>query len=311
MIVRTVAVVGTGVIGASWVTHFLANGLNVVASDPAPGAEEKLRKLVAAQWPVAASIHLASGASIDNLRFTVDVQGAVAGADFVQENGPERLEFKRTIFSAMDEAARADIVLASSTSGLLASDFQAACKHPDRVVTGHPFNPPYLIPLVEVVGGKLTSPATINATLEFYRQVGKKPIHVKKELDGHIANRLQTALIREAISLAMKGIASVEDIDTAIAHGPGLRWALLGPFLNLHASGGAGGITHFLHHIGPLMREWAADLGAYPETDDYIEPCAKGVEQELKNYDFTETLHQRDEMLVNLLAAKRKASQIP
>ena len=147
--------------------------------------------------------------------------------------------------------------------------------------------------------------------MTFYRDVGKKPIHVKQELKGHIANRLQVALWREAFSLVARGIASVEEIDTAISHGPGLRWALLGPFLNLHASGGANGITHVLQHIGPSQRVWAADLGAYPETDDYIEPCATGVDAELKGYDFAETLHQRDALLVNLLSSKKAASQIP
>lgn len=311
MSIKKVAVVGTGVLGTSWVTHFLVNGLKVVASDPAPGAEDKLRKLVAEQWSVAASINLTPGASIDNLSFSADAQRAVDGVDFVQENGPERLDLKRDLFKAMDEAAPAHAVLASSTSGLLASAFQADCKRPERVLIGHPFNPPHLIPLVEVVGGKATSAAAIDTAMTFYREVGKKPIHVKKELMGHIANRLQVALWREAFSLVARGIASVQEIDTAIAHGPGLRWALLGPFLNLHASGGAGGITHVLQHIGPSQRAWAADLGVYPQTDDYIAPCAGGVEAELAGYDFAQTLRQRDELLVGLLSAKKKMDQLP
>ena len=237
MTIKTVAIIGTGVIGASWATHFLARGLDVVASDPMPGAEENLRKLVAAQWPVAIRLGVAADASQERLSFVADAQKAVASAGFVQENGPERIDVKRTIFKALDEAAAPDVVLASSSSGLVVSEFQTACAHPERVIVGHPFNPPHLIPLVEVVGGKLTSQATIQAALDFYRSVGKRPITVRKEIKGHIANRLQAALWREAFGLVANGIASVEDIDIAIEHGPGLRWALLGPFLNLHLSG--------------------------------------------------------------------------
>lgn len=307
----TVAIVGCGVIGAGWATHFLARGFRVIATDPGAGAEERLRGWVERDWPTVEQLGLAEGASTANLRFTPDVAEAVRDAFFIQESGPERLDVKRPLIAAIEAAARPEAIIASSSSGLSVSEIQAGALHPERIVLGHPFNPPHLIPLVEVGGGKLTSPEVVERTLAFYAATGKKPIRLHKEVKGHVANRLQVALWREAISLVQRGVASVEDIDTAISQGPGLRWAMLGPFLNLHASGGPGGIRHLLEHLGPAQREWAADLGAYPETDDYIEPIARGVAAELAQRDFPAMLRQRDELLVQLLAAKKVRSQIP
>ncbi|EIM96305.1 3-hydroxyacyl-CoA dehydrogenase [Paraburkholderia hospita] len=211
----------------------------------------------------------------------------------------------------IESAAKADAIIASSSSGLSVSEIQTGARHPARIVLGHPFNPSHIIPLVEVGGGRLTAPESVAKAIAFYAATGKKPIRIDKEVKGHIANRLQVALWQEAICLVQRGIASVEAIDTAIAYGPGLRWALLGPFLNLHASGGSGGVRHVLQHLGPAQREWAKDLGTYPESDDYIETIAKGVDAELVPYEFAEVLRQRDELLIQLLEAKRSLSQIP
>lgn len=306
----TVAIVGCGVIGAGWATHFLARGLRVVATDPGDGAEARLRSAVERDWPIVERLGLGDGASPANLAFTTDVGEAVRDAAFIQESSPERLDLKRRLVAAIEAAAPVDALIASSASGLSVSEIQADAVHPQRIVLGHPFNPPHLIPLVEVGGGRLTAVAAVDRAMGFYAAAGKKPIRLRQEVKGHVANRLQVALWREAISLVQRGVASVEDIDTAIAHGPGLRWALLGPFLNLHASGGPGGIRHLLEHLGPAQREWAADLGAYPETDDYIEPIARGVADELAQRDLPEMLRQRDELLVQLLAAKQRQSQI-
>ncbi|WP_166877753.1 3-hydroxyacyl-CoA dehydrogenase NAD-binding domain-containing protein [Salinibacterium sp. ZJ450] len=306
-----VAVVGTGVIGASWTAYFLAQGFTVAASDPAEGAEGRLRAWVDGFWPALETLGLAEGASRDNLSFSSDVAVAVKDAVFIQENGPERIDIKRAILAGIEAAAPADTVIATSSSGLLISDAQEGAKHPERIVLGHPFNPPHLIPLVEVLGGKQTSEESVQKALDFYTRIGKRPIRINKEVKGHVANRLQVALWREAFSLVENGVVSVADIDTAISQGPGLRWALLGPFLNLHASGGDGGITHVLEHIGPAQREWARDLGEYPETDDYIGPMAAGVDAELEGYDFAETLKARDQLLIELIAAKKQAPQLP
>ncbi len=236
---------------------------------------------------------------------------AVRNADFIQESGPERLDVKHSLIAKIESAARADAIIASSSSGLSISEIQAGAKHPERIVLGHPFNPSHIIPLVEVGGGSLTSPENMAKAMAFYSSTGKKAIRINKEVKGHIANRLQVALWQEAISLVQRGIASVEAVDAAISYGPGLRWALLGPFLNLHASGGPGGVTHVLQHLGAAQREWARDLGTYPETEDYIESIAKGVDAELQSYDFPEMLRQRDQLLIQLLGAKRNLSQIP
>lgn len=268
-------------------------------------------KPVCANWATVEALGLADGASKSNLQFTTKLAEAVKGAEFIQENGPERIEIKHELIRLIEAAADADAIIACSTSGLLVSDIQSKAAHPERIVLGHPFNPPHLIPLVEVLGGKLTTPENVTKTIDFYASTGKKPIRINKELKGHVANRLQVALWREAFSLVVHGVASVKDIDTAIANGPGLRWALLGPFLNLHASGGPGGITHVLQHIGPAQREWAQDLGEYPPTDDYIAPCASGVATELEGYDFAETLKERDKLLIGLLEAKKRSPQIP
>lgn len=308
---RTIAVVGTGVIGASWVAYYLSRGFTVVASDPAEGAEQRLRAQVDGHWPALERLGLADGASVDNLRFTASVRDAVRDAELVQENGPERLDVKRALLAEIESGLSPDALIASSTSGLLVSDMQEGMTHPERLVLGHPFNPPHLIPLVEVLGGRLTSTESVDRAIAFYAEIGKKPIRINREMPGHVANRLQVALWREAFHLVDEGVASVSDIDTAIAYGPGLRWALLGPFLNLHASGGEGGITHVLEHIGPAQREWARTLGEYPETDDYIPVMAQGVEEELAGRDWQETLRQRDDLLLELLAAKRARPEIP
>jgi 3-hydroxyacyl-CoA dehydrogenase len=304
-VVGRVAVVGTGVIGASWAAHFLAHGLGVTATDPAPGAEERLRADVAAHWPVLERLGLAEGASQERLSFTADVALAVADADFVQENGPEREDVKHALFAVLDAAARPDVVLASSSSGLLPSAIARGCpQHPERVVIGHPFNPPHLIPLVEVVPGERTSPQAVETAMAFYAAVGKRPIRLRQELPGHVANRLQAALWQEAYSLVERGVATVSDIDTAISAGPGLRWAVLGPFLNQHLSGGPGGIAHVLEHLGPPTERWWRDLGRVTLTPELVRKLVAGVDEELAGTDAADLVARRDAVLDALLAAK-------
>ena len=309
---KRAAVIGTGVIGASWAACFLAHGLEVASADPAPGAEAALRQAVAAHWPAMVALGLAPGASADRLRFFATAEDAVAEADFVQENGPERLDFKRDLFRRLDAAAPDHAVLASSSSTLMASEFQEACaRHPERVVLGHPFNPPHLIPLVEVAGGQATSDAAVERAMDFYRATGKKPIRLRREMRGHVANRLQAALWQEAIHLVQSGVASVEDIDTAIAHGPGLRWALLGPFLNLHLSGGKGGIEHLLAHLGPPTESMWRALGTVSLTPEVQTLVAEGTRAELAKCDEPAMVRQRDELLLTLLQLKAKAGELP
>ena len=195
--VQRIAIVGTGTIGASWATHYLAQGFDVTATDPAPGAEAALRSYVEGAWDGVTKLGLAPGASPDRLKFTSDLPAALADADFVQENGPERPELKVKLFADIDDATPPDAIIASSSSGITMSEIQAQCRRPERTVIGHPFNPPHVIPLVEVVGGKKTSPETVRDAMAFYASIGKKPILLKKELPGHVANRIQSALYRE------------------------------------------------------------------------------------------------------------------
>ena len=306
--VRRVAVVSTGVIGASWAAHFLAHGLDVVATDPAPDAEERLRAEVATHWPVLERGGLADGASPQGLSFTADPAEAVADADFVQENGPEREDVKHALFAVLDAAARPEVVLASSSSGLLPSTIaRGALEHPERVLVGHPFNPPHLIPLVEVVPGEKTAEESVETAMAFYAAVGKRPIRVRREVPGHIANRLQAALWQEAYSLVERGVATVADIDTAISQGPGLRWAVLGPFLNQHLSGGPGGIAHILEHLGPPTEKWWRDLRSVTLTPELVATLVAGVDDELDGVDSAELVTRRDAVLNALLAAKTGA----
>ncbi len=304
--IRNVAVIGTGVIGASWCTCFLAHGFRVMATDPAPGAEQRLREQVARQWPDAVALGAATGSDPAQLQFCADAREAAAQADFVQENGPERLEFKREMFALLDQVAPAHAILASSSSGIPASEFQTACSRPERVLIGHPFNPPHLIPLVEVVGGRLTSAHTVRTALDFYRAAGRKPISLHKELKGFVTNRLQAALWREAYGLVHAGVATVEDIDAAIANGPGLRWAIRGPFATQSLSGGEGGLGHLLDHLGPPMDDYWQDLFPTRLTDEVKRAVLDSAEQQMGEWDMASVARERDRMLVALLQLKAK-----
>lgn len=303
--------VATGVIGASWAAYFLARGLEVSATDPGPGAEERLRQAVEQHWPTLERFGLAGNASPDELRFETELEAGLEGADFVQENGPEQEDFKIDLFRRMDAALPEEVILATSSSGLLITRVQSACRYPQRVVLGHPFNPPHLIPLVEVIGGQKTSAQTIERTLAFYTAIGKRPIHPRKEVKGHIANRLQAALWREAFYLVDQGVASVSDIDTAIAYGPGLRWALMGPFLANHLSGGEGGIAHVLAHLGGPIESWWHDLGAPNLTPELCRRVIEGTAEEVGDRTRQSLEGERDALLLDLLRAKARAKYLP
>ena len=248
--ISQVAIIGTGVIGASWAALFLAKGLDVVATDIAPNAEASLKRFVDAAWPALERLGLAHGASPLRLAFTADLPDAVKGVDLVQENGPERIDFKKKLYGQLDELLPSDVIIASSSSGLTMSEIQSGAPfHPERCVIAHPFNPPHLIPLVEIVGGAKTSEETIRRTSEFYTALGKRTVRLHKEVPGHVANRLQAALAREVYHLVGEGVVSVADVDTAVCWGPGLRWGIMGQVLLNHLGGGQGGMEHFLAAI--------------------------------------------------------------
>ncbi|MEV8563503.1 3-hydroxyacyl-CoA dehydrogenase NAD-binding domain-containing protein [Streptomyces sp. NPDC051917] len=304
--VQRVAIVGTGTIGASWATHYLVRGFDVMATDPAPTAETALRAYVEAAWDTAASIGLAPGASPDRLSFTADLRQAVADADFVQENAPERPELKVKLFADIDEATPPDAILASSSSGITMSVIQAECRRPERTVIGHPFNPPHIVPLVEVVGGRRTDPDTVRDVMAFYAAIGKKPVHLKKELPGHVANRIQAALYREVVYLVQEGVLDVADSDDAVSWGPGLRWGVMGPHLLWHLGGGEGGIQHFMETLMPRMVASWQDLGTPEFTPELQQTIVAGVLDEANGHSVDELADQRDAMLSALLAVRAR-----
>lgn len=304
--VRRVACIGAGTIGASWAACFLSRGLEVVVSDPAPGAPDLLRRQIDHAWPALQRLGATPGADPTAWRFEPDPVRAVAGADFVQESAPERYEIKQALLPGLAAVLPPEVVIASSSSGLLISRLAEGCRHPQRCVIGHPFNPPHLVPLVEVVGGSTASRAAVDTAMEFYRSIGKHPIEIRKEVPGHLANRLQAALWREAVYLVAEGVASVADVDAAISEGPGLRWALMGPHATFHLAGGAGGMTHFLHHLLPAMQSWWDDLGTPAMTPAVQAALVAGVEAETGGRSVAELAARRDAFLLALLELRRE-----
>ncbi len=306
-IINRVAIIGTGVIGASWAALFLAKGLEVVATDVAPNAEASLRRFVEEAWPALKRLGLAPGASQANLKFTPDLPTALRDADFVQENGPERIEFKRKLYGEIDDLLPADVIVASSSSGLTMSEIQlGAVAHPERCVIGHPFNPPHLIPLVEIVGGAKTSEDTIRRAAEFYTLLGKRTIRLHKELPGHVANRLQAALGREVYYLVAEGVVSVADIDTAVCWGPGLRWGVMGQVLLNHLGGGQGGIEHFFDQFTAPLTAWWKVLGSVELTTEVRQKLIEGLHAEVGSRTVDEMSAQRDAILLGLLELRAK-----
>ena len=299
--IRRIAIVGTGVIGASWAAQYLACGFDVVATDPAPGAEARLRKYIDDAWGALTALGLAQGASRERLRFTNDMAQALSQADFVQENGPERPDFKMKLYAEMDAATPVDSLIASSSSGITPSVMQSQCKHPERILVGHPFNPPHLIPLVEVVGGAKTSPEALQRAMKFYASIGKKPILLHKEMPGHVANRLQLALYREVLYLIEQDVLSVADADVAVSWGPGLRWALFGPSLQYHVGGGEGGIHHFLQGVFEGLLPVFKTLGDPKITPELKSKIEEGVLREAGSRSIEQLTHGENEQLVALL----------
>src|SRR5271170_7105109 len=305
--IQRIAVVGTGVIGASWAAEYLARGFDVVATDPAPNAESTLRKLIDQAWKDLTSIGLGTGASRDRLSFTTNMKEALSEADFVQENGPERPDFKMKLYAEMDEVVPVDSILASSSSGITPSVIQSQCKHPERVLIGHPFNPPHIIPLVEVVGGSKTSPDAVQQAISFYASIGKKPIHLKKELPGHVANRFQAALYREMLYLIEQGVLSVEDTDAAVSYGPGLRWGVMGQSLQWHLGGGAGGIKHFMEHLMPPLEGSMKALGMPNVTPELKQEVINGVLREAAGRSVEQLAQAENRVLIGLLKLRAES----
>lgn len=303
-----IVLIGAGNMGAGWAAHFLAQGKDVVATDPGGGAEERLRAVVDNAWPILTELGLAAGADRDRLRFVPTLEEAVDGADFVQENAPEDEALKIALLARIDAVLAPNIVIASSTSAFRVSNLQSACRHPERCVLGHPFNPPYLVPLVEVGGGKQTDPVAVDWAMAFYAAVGQHPIRLKREIHEHVANRLQSVVGNEAVNLVEGGVASAEDVDAAITYGPGLRWAFMGPFLTRHLAGGEGGIARALEMFGRPIEHDPDEIPRLPQSLEGKARLIQGIGEAIKGRSISELERQRNRCLVAIRKALREVA---
>ncbi|KAF5711919.1 3-hydroxyacyl dehydrogenase [Fusarium mundagurra] len=312
--IRTVAIVGCGVIGMGWAVLFLSSGLKVIISDPVEGAENVLK----AYFEQSRSYLEGFGdydKLVSNYEFVYDIVPRLLEADFIQENGPERLELKRGLIATLDKHARPGVVIASSSSGLPSSEFIQQCEQDStRVLIGHPFNPPHLIPLVEVVPHPGTSSESVNTTLKFYRSVGKRPILLHHEVPGFVSNRLQAAINNEAYSLISRGIVSTEDLDAAVTSGPGLRWALTGPIATNALGGGGGpeGFSQRMERLGPAIRGWEDDIlkHRFDWSEQRMSALQESVDKSLGAVYWDKLVEERDVVLLQLLAAKEKMASM-
>lgn len=302
--------IGTGVIGAGWIAHFLRMGLEVAAWDPAPGFADRLKGMVEGVWPTLQSIGLSPAASPERLSFGASPEEIVAEAGFVQESSPEDLDAKIALYERLDAATPKETIIASSTSGLRMTDIQMRCRYPGRTVVGHPYNPPYLVPLVEVVAGRRTSAATVDSVAAFYRAVGKRPLVVRKEVPGFVANRLQEAVWREMLHMVAAGEATVEEVDAAMVDGPGLRWAVMGPGMTFHIGGGEGGMASMLDHFAHVFDEPWTRLQAPPLSDELRAGLIDGCRREASGHSYEELTRLRDQALVAVLRARESVERV-
>jgi len=303
--IKKIGIVGTGVIGAGWAARALANGLDVVAWDPAPDAEKALRTNIDNAWPALIKVGLLEGADRNRLTFTSDLPALCHSVDLIQESAPENLELKIKIHKELGELAPKEVLIASSTSGLLPSAFQAESPHPERHLVGHPFNPVYLLPLCEICGGKLTSEENMDRAVDYYRAIGMYPLRLKKEVAGFLSDRLQEALWRENMHVINDGYADTKDMDDAICYGPGLRWAMMGTNEAFLLAGGDGGMRHFFKQFGPALELPWTKLKAPELTDDLIDKFVEGTDRQRAGRSIKEMEQQRDDCLIAIMQALR------
>lgn len=296
-----IAIISTGVIGTGWVARLLANGFDVRVWDPSPDFGARLGRDMDRLWPRIEQHGLSKGASTDNLSIAASIEDACDGATFVQESAPERLDLKQSLHAQIDAATAPHVVIASSSSGLLPSDIQTSMGHPDRFLIGHPFNPVYLLPLVELVGGQATGADTIERARMFYEGIGMRPLTVRREIEGYLSDRLQEALWREILHLVNDGVADTSELDDAIVYGPGLRWALMGTCLTFHLAGGEAGMRHMLEQFGPALELPWTKLEAPALNETLIDRMVEGTARQAGAASVAELESLRDEFLIELL----------
>ncbi|GLO65447.1 MULTISPECIES: 3-hydroxyacyl-CoA dehydrogenase NAD-binding domain-containing protein [Oceanobacillus] len=298
---KKVAVIGTGVIGNGWITRFLANGCEVVAYDPAHGAKERTMQTIENAWESVEQLGLKEGASRDSLTFVDSIEEAVKDAHLIQESVPERYELKHGVLKEIDRFAHSNTIIGSSTSGIKPTDLQIDLNHPERLIVAHPFNPVYLLPLVEIVGGEATTKEIKDKALAYYESLQMKPMVIEKEIEGFVADRLMEALWREALHLVNDGIATTEEVDKAVTYGAGLRWAQMGPFMTFHLAGGNEGMRHMLEQFGPALKLPWTKLEAPELTDELKERVIQGCETHANDRSVKELERRRNEFLVKLI----------
>lgn len=301
-----IGLVGVGLMGACWAAVFSSNGRQVKLYDHDPAACRAGREKAVEHLGFLKDHQMISGEQYEealaNLSVVDSLEEVVRGVEFVQESASDRYEVKKELFREIDRHAAADVIVASSSSGLLMTEIQQVMEHPERALIAHPFNPPHLIPLVELVPGEQTDPRVVERMKDFYEQVGKIPVVAKKEVPGYIANRLQAALWREAIDLVLRGVVSVEDVDKALYAGPGIRWALMGHHLTYHLAGGPGGMDDFIDHMGENIKYMWNDMGAWTDLPPQTKAVLReGLEEEIGTRTFEELVQWRNEKLVALL----------
>jgi carnitine 3-dehydrogenase len=301
--VKHVTSIGAGPIGAGWAAHFLARGYDVTAYLHDRNEEDKFMSVVNTAWPCLIDLGLADGASMDRLTITDDLAKATKDAQFIQESAPERLPIKQDLYETLGRITAPDVVIASSTSGLPMTDIQATCSTPERCVVGHPFNPPYLLPLVEVIGGNKTTDDALDWAMDFYATAGKEPVRLKKEIPGFIATRLQEALWREALHMVANGEATPEDIDRALRFGPAPRMAVQGQCMAFHVACGAGGMATNLDQFGPALKLPWTRLEAPELTQELRDAMVDGCNAMTEGKDFEDMAADRDRRIVAILKA--------
>ena len=303
MTTKTIGLVGTGVIGSGWAVRVLARGYDVVAWDPAADGEGRLRGAIERAWPAATELGLFPGADPSRVRWADSPEEVADAADWVQESAPEDEEIKRTLLRRLDDAAPPHTVIASSSSGLLPTRLAEGFRHPGRLLIGHPFNPVYLLPLVEVVAGQATSADAVAAALEHYDDLVMHPLIVRNEIEGYLSDRLQEALWREVLHMVNEGVATTAELDDAVVYGPGLRWAAMGTNLTFHLAGGEGGMRHMLSQFGPALKLPWTHMEAPELTEELIEAMATGTEAQAGGRTVAELEHQRDQSLLGVMRA--------
>ena len=303
MTTKIVGLMGTGVIGSGWAIRVLARGYDVVAWDPADGAEDRLREAIERAWPSVTELGLFPGADPGRVRWAESPEDVAAAADWIQESAPEDEALKRSLLRRLDQVAPPPTVIASSSSGLLPTRLAEGSRHPERLLIGHPFNPVYLLPLVEVVAGEATSPDAVAAAVEHYDDLVMHPLVVRNEIEGYLSDRLQEALWREVLHLVNDGVATTAELDDAVVYGPGLRWAAMGTNLTFHLAGGDGGMRHMLSQFGPALKLPWTHLEAPKLTDELIEAMASGTETQAAGRTVAELERQRDQSLLGVMRA--------